>query len=129
MQLLRSNAVVWHQHSCAALASPGLQRTQAVDDARNVLVCQTDVTYMMSACCQSVPAGDLASSDASTRTLWLMVKDNRKLLSPSKDALGVEGVKLIEPLLALVDAHEDREAAEEEEQDEQEVRGSSGSSM
>lgn len=49
------------------------------------------------------------------------MKDNRKLLSPVKDALGVEGVKLVEALLALVDAHEDQQTAEEE-KDEQQVR-------
>lgn len=30
-------------------------------------------------------------------------QDDRKLLSPSKDVLGVQGVKLIEPLLEIIE--------------------------
>jgi hypothetical protein len=35
--------------------------------------------------------------------VWVLVKDDRKLLSPAKDALGTAGTKLVEPLLELVD--------------------------
>jgi hypothetical protein len=60
-------------------------------------------------------ADDLPSSDAAARTLWLLVKDNKRLLSPAKGALGVPGTQLIDPLLALVEAREDQEDAEDAE--------------
>jgi hypothetical protein len=63
------------------------------------------------ACC----ADDLPSSDAAARTLWLLVKDNKRLLSPAKGALGVPGTQLIDALLTLVEAREDQEDAEDAE--------------
>jgi hypothetical protein len=58
-------------------------------------------------------ADDLPSSDAAARTLWLLVKDNKRLLSPAKGALGVPGTQLIDALLTLVEAREDQEDAED----------------
>eukprot|EP00879_Flechtneria_rotunda_P003385 GHRR01003613.1.p1 GENE.GHRR01003613.1~~GHRR01003613.1.p1 ORF type:complete len:380 (+),score=142.31 GHRR01003613.1:163-1302(+) len=74
---------------------------------------------------QLLVEGDLAITDAAARTLWLLVKDNRKLLNPDKDALGVAGSKLVEPLLTLVETREDQESAQESEQadDEQDADG------
>jgi hypothetical protein len=45
--------------------------------------------------------------------LWLLVKDNKRLLSPAKGALGVPGTQLIDALLTLVEAREDQEDAED----------------
>jgi hypothetical protein len=66
----------------------------------------------------SAPPEDLSTRDATAHTLWLLVRENKKLLAPSKDALGLPGTQLVEPLLALVEAREDQETAED-----QEVRG------
>lgn len=41
-----------------------------------------------------LPAGDVSVCDAATRTLWQLVKDNKRLLSPSKDALGLAGTQV-----------------------------------
>eukprot|EP00775_Hariotina_reticulata_P009367 gene9367-9530_t len=60
---------------------------------------------------------DLSTRDAAAHTLWLLVRDNKKLLSPAKDALGLPGTQLVEPLLALVEAREDQETAEDQEGD------------
>ncbi|KAF6259892.1 armadillo-type protein [Scenedesmus sp. NREL 46B-D3] len=66
---------------------------------------------------QLLISGDLPSSDSAARTLWLLVKDNKRLLGPAKGALGVPGTQLIDALLTLVEAREDQEAAEEEADD------------
>ncbi|KAF8058934.1 hypothetical protein HT031_005502 [Scenedesmus sp. PABB004] len=58
-------------------------------------------------------AGDLSASDAAARSLWLLVKDNKRLLAPGKDGLGVPGTSLVEPLLGLVEAAEDQEDEED----------------
>ena len=50
-----------------------------------------------------VPLGDLEARDASAFLVWSLVKDDRKLLSPAKGALGMEGAKLVEPLMELVE--------------------------
>jgi hypothetical protein len=39
-------------------------------------------------------AGELSVCDAGARTLWQLVKDNKRLLSPSKDALGLPGTQV-----------------------------------
>lgn len=57
-------------------------------------------------------AGDVAARDAAAHTLWQLVKDDRKLLSPQKDALGVAGVKLIDPLVHLIEAGTETEERE-----------------
>jgi hypothetical protein len=67
-----------------------------------------------------VATGDMATCDSATRTLWLLVRDNKRLLSPSKDALGVPGTQLVKPLLDLVKATEDTIASEEEEESDDE---------
>lgn len=67
------------------------------------------------------PADDISASDAAARALWVLVKDSRKLLNPSYDALGVDGVKLVEPLLTLVEALEDQQDKEDEQQGQQQV--------
>eukprot|EP00882_Tetradesmus_deserticola_P000747 GHRQ01000815.1.p1 GENE.GHRQ01000815.1~~GHRQ01000815.1.p1 ORF type:complete len:385 (+),score=179.94 GHRQ01000815.1:178-1332(+) len=59
-------------------------------------------------------SGDLPSSDAAARTLWLLVKDNKRLLSPVKGALGVPGSTLIDALLTLAEASADQQEAEDE---------------
>uniref|UniRef100_A0A383V8G1 UNC-45/Cro1/She4 central domain-containing protein n=1 Tax=Tetradesmus obliquus TaxID=3088 RepID=A0A383V8G1_TETOB len=56
---------------------------------------------------QLLVSADTASSDAAARTLWLLVKDNRRLLSPAKGALGTPGTQLVDALLALVEARGD----------------------
>eukprot|EP00878_Enallax_costatus_P012657 GHUV01013221.1.p2 GENE.GHUV01013221.1~~GHUV01013221.1.p2 ORF type:complete len:185 (+),score=96.29 GHUV01013221.1:328-882(+) len=66
---------------------------------------------------------DISASDAAARALWVLVKDDRKLLSPGRDALGIEGVKLVEPLLTLVEAHEDQQDKEDEQQEQQQDAG------
>lgn len=43
---------------------------------------------------KTILSGDTATCDAATRTLWLLVKDNKRLLSPSKDALGLPGTQV-----------------------------------
>lgn len=63
---------------------------------------------------QLLVSGELAAADAAARSLWLLVRDNKKLLSPAKDALGLPGTKLVEPLLALVEAGEDQDSADED---------------
>lgn len=74
---------------------------------------------------QLLTTDDVSASDTAARLLWLLVKDNRKLLSPARDALGVDGVKLVEPLLALVEAHEDQEDKQDEEKEQQQDKSSS----
>ncbi len=54
----------------------------------------------------------METQDAAVRAAWLLVKDDRKLLSPAKDALGVAGTKLVEPLLKLAKAGAAAEEAE-----------------
>lgn len=52
------------------------------------------------------PAGDLQTKDAAAHTAWMLVKDDRRLLSPAKDALGVPGIKLVDPLIKVIAAGE-----------------------
>lgn len=49
------------------------------------------------------PPGDTEARDVCAHLVWVLVKDDRKLLSPAKGALGVDAVKLVEPLMDLVE--------------------------
>lgn len=48
--------------------------------------------------------GDLAMKDAAVHCAWLLLKGNRKLLDPAKDALGVQSAKLAQALFAVIEA-------------------------
>jgi len=83
---------------------------------------------------QALVSGDTPTQDAATHLLWLLVKDNRKMLNPAKDALGVTGTQLLGPLLKLIEAGaqqrdkedaemgaaDDESSSEEEEEEEKE---------
>lgn len=58
--------------------------------------------------------GDLQTCDAAAHTAWLLVRDAKRMLSPAKDALGVAGTQLVEPLMAVVKAGAEAEEAEAE---------------
>jgi len=47
--------------------------------------------------------GDLEARDAAVHLVWLLVKDDRKLLAPMRGALGVEGRELVPALMELVE--------------------------
>lgn len=51
--------------------------------------------------------GDLEARDVGAQLAWTLVKEDRKLLSPAKGALGVEGNKLVEPLLEVIEKGEE----------------------
>ena len=47
---------------------------------------------------------DVEARDAAARLVWALVREQRSLLSPGRDkGLGVDGVKLLEPLLELIE--------------------------
>lgn len=47
---------------------------------------------------------DVEARDAAARLVWALVKDQRALLAPGRDkGLGVDGTKLVEPLLELIE--------------------------
>jgi hypothetical protein len=46
--------------------------------------------------------------------VWVLVRGDRKLLSPARSALGVPGAALVGPLLELVERGEEREGGDED---------------
>ena len=46
--------------------------------------------------------GDLETGDAAVTALWLLVRDNPRLLWPDGGALGVAGTDLVEPLREII---------------------------
>ncbi|GBF99600.1 hypothetical protein Rsub_12064 [Raphidocelis subcapitata] len=53
--------------------------------------------------------GDLEARDAAAHLAWVLVRGERRVLAPSRGALGCEGAALVGPLLELVEAAEQAE--------------------
>ncbi|KAI8462585.1 MAG: hypothetical protein J3K34DRAFT_178828 [Monoraphidium minutum] len=62
----------------------------------------------LAAAAEMLVEGDLEARDVCAHLVWVLVKGDRKLLSPSKGALGVEGVRLLDPLMELVEKRRGR---------------------